>query len=84
MGSATSYASAGELTSERFIEQIIEKISSLGFAPESLRVREDLRGGIRLIHVKKYLVFYRIVENAVLILRVIHGARNITTDMFPD
>jgi toxin ParE1/3/4 len=74
--------SAGNLTSERFIERIIEKIQTLSFAPQRTPMRQDLRAELRVIHLEKYLVFYRIAENTVLILRVVHGARNITADMF--
>jgi toxin ParE1/3/4 len=74
--------SAGELTAERFIQRLIAKIQTLEFAPERRPLREDLRLGLRTLHLADYLIFYHIVEDAVLILRVIHGARDISRAMF--
>jgi toxin ParE1/3/4 len=54
----------------------------LDFAPERNVLREDLAAGLRALQVQDYLVFYRVEEERVLILRVIHGARDITDDMF--
>jgi len=76
--------SAGPLTSERFILRVIEVIGSLRFAPDRTAVRQDLPRGLHVIHADRYLVFYRIVENEVVVLRVIHGARDITADMLSD
>ena len=75
---------AGPVTSERFILRVDEVIQSLGFAPDRTRVRTDLRPALHMIHADAYLVFYRIVQDTVLILRVIHGARDISSDMFSD
>ena len=76
--------SVGPLTSERFIVRVIEVIWSLRFAPDRTPLRDDLQPGLRVIHADRYLVFYRIVENKVMVLRVIHGARDISPDMFPE
>jgi len=54
----------------------------LDFAPERYVLREDLAAGLRALQVQGYLIFYRVEEERVLILRVIHGARDITDDMF--
>jgi len=75
---------AGPLTSERFILRVDEVIQSLRFAPDRTRVRPDLRPALHMIHAEAYLVLYRIVEDTVLILRVIHGARDISPDMFSE
>lgn len=76
--------SAGPLTSERFILRVIEIIWSLRFAPDRTPLRDELQAGLRVIHADRYLVFYRIVEDKVVVLRVIHGARDISPDMFSE
>jgi len=81
---STSKWPAGPLTAERFILRVDEVIQSLRFAPDRTRVRTDFRPASHMIHAEAYLVFYRIVEDTVLILRVIHGSRNITADMFSE
>lgn len=75
---------AGPLTAERFILRVIEVIESLRFAPDRTRVRTDLRPALHGIHADSHLVFYRIVEDRVLVLRVIHGARDISADIFSE
>ncbi|MER8438263.1 type II toxin-antitoxin system RelE/ParE family toxin [Mesorhizobium sp. M1312] len=56
----------------------------MGFAdPASLlrrRTREDIAAGIRHLVVGEYLTLYRVGEDAVEILRVLHGRRNIEAD----
>ena len=49
-----------------------------------MRLRTDLRPRLHVIHADAYLVFYCIVEDRVLVLRVIHGARGISADMFSE
>jgi toxin ParE1/3/4 len=46
------------------------------------RARDDLAPGLRSVVAGKYLVFFRASDAAIEVLRVIHGARDITPDMF--
>ena len=39
--------------------------------------RPDIRLGVRLLPVGRYLVLYRIQDDGVEIVRVVHGARNL-------
>jgi plasmid stabilization system protein ParE len=45
--------------------------------PELGRSRDELCQGCRSLLVKKYLVFYRLLPNAIEIVRVLHGSRNL-------
>jgi toxin ParE1/3/4 len=45
--------------------------------PHSGAPRDDIAAGIRHIVVGEYLTFYRVDPEAVEILRVLHGRRNI-------
>jgi ParE toxin of type II toxin-antitoxin system, parDE len=45
--------------------------------PELGRSRDERCQGCRSLLVKKYLVFYRLLPNAIEILRVLHGSRNL-------
>jgi toxin ParE1/3/4 len=38
--------------------------------------RNDLQAGLRAFCVKRYVIFYRFDDQAVTILRVLHGARD--------
>jgi plasmid stabilization system protein ParE len=50
--------------------------------PMRYRVRDELQAGIRAVCVEKYIIFYRITNDTVAIVRVLHGARNITSELF--
>ncbi|WP_353843334.1 type II toxin-antitoxin system RelE/ParE family toxin [Mesorhizobium sp.] len=48
--------------------------------PFSGAQREDIAPGIRHLVVGEYLTLYRVGEDAIEILRVLHGRRNIEAD----
>ena len=73
---------AGDATAARFIRRLIAKADSLEFMPERYREREELQPGLRAVLVGKYLLFYRIIDRIVSIIRVLHGARDISSEMF--
>lgn len=73
---------AGEATAERFIRRLIAKADSLSFMPKRYCEREELQPGLHAVLVEKYLLFYRINNGTVSIIRVLHGAREITDEMF--
>jgi len=56
------------------LELTCEKLASL---PEIGRSREELAAGIRSFPVARHLIFYRIIEDGVEIVRILHGAQNI-------
>jgi toxin ParE1/3/4 len=41
------------------------------------RERNDIAPGLRSFPVGKYLIFYRLIDEGLEIVRVLHGARNI-------
>jgi toxin ParE1/3/4 len=64
---------------DRLINSIIDRFFLLAGHPHIERRRdEDLRPGLRSFPVGKYVIIYRVDDNRdVLILRVIHGNRDI-------
>lgn len=61
----------------RTIERIVNATARLTDFPLSASARPELGIGIRSIPVGTYRVFYRIEGDSVLILRVIHAARDV-------
>jgi toxin ParE1/3/4 len=62
----------------RLIENITDRFLLLSRFPEIGRGRdEELRPGLRSFSVGAYLIFYRKEGDEVLVLRVIHGSRDI-------
>lgn len=62
----------------RFIETIAARFEVLAEHPQLGRQRNDLRQELRSHPVGNYVIFYRIVDNDILVLRVIHGRRDIS------
>lgn len=63
---------------DRLVDSITERFFLLGDYPHIGRRRdEDLRPGLRTFPVGKYIVIYRIQGGDALILRVVHGSRQI-------
>lgn len=46
------------------------------------RRRDDLINGMRSFPYQAYIIFYRITDTTVQIVRVLHGARDIGTTLF--
>ena len=71
---------------ERAAEQLLmtfkRKLQTLATMPEMGKDESDLGDKLRSFPVGSYMLFYRGVENGVLHVRAIHGARDITADYF--
>ena len=60
-------------------DKIIEKANDLTIFPKRGRLVPDKKmsaAGYRMLGVKPYIAFYRVVECSVFIYRVLHGATN--------
>jgi toxin ParE1/3/4 len=68
---------------ERLIARFMERFALLETQPLSGAHREEVGAGLRRIVVGSYLVFYRIDERGIEILRILHSRRNITPGIFP-
>ena len=62
---------------KRFIDRLTEKFIALGGSPRIGRVRPELRPDLRSFPFGAYLILYRIVDDGVEIVRVVHSARNL-------
>jgi addiction module RelE/StbE family toxin len=63
----------------RMHNKIIEKASDLTVFPKRGRLVPDKKmstAGFRMLGIKPYIAFYRIIGNNVFIYRVLHGASN--------
>jgi toxin ParE1/3/4 len=76
-----AYAIARETGSlaiaERLIDSIATRFYLLADHPKIGRARDDLLIGVRSFPVGNYVIVYAIEGEDVLILRIIHGRRNI-------
>ncbi len=60
-----------------FIDKLHDAIQALAKQPRSGRRREELAPGILSIPFGRYIIFYRASQDAIEIVRVLHGARDI-------
>ena len=62
---------------ERFAAAVDSRCRQLGQLPEIGRLREELAEGVRSIVIEKYVLFYRVNEQAVQVLRILDGSRDL-------
>ena len=58
------------------IQTITERFFLLSRHPHLGRPREEIRAGLRSFPVGEYVIIYRVRDGDVLILRVVHGRRD--------
>jgi toxin ParE1/3/4 len=61
-----------------FIDEVIDHFDAIAERPFSFPARDDLAPGLRAGLYRPYLILFRIAGGKVEIVRVIHGARDIT------
>lgn len=64
-------------TADRLVDSLTTRFFLLSRYPRVGRRRDDLRPGIRSFPVGKYIVFYRLEGEDVLIQRVVRGSRDL-------
>jgi toxin ParE1/3/4 len=74
---ATLAAEASEQIATRFVTAIEAHFEPLRHFPFSGPAREQLAPGLRVTFQNPYAIYYMPQESAVVIVRIIHGARDI-------
>lgn len=59
------------------VEEITGKFDTLLSFPEMGRNRRDLGLGLRSFSFKRFIIFYRLIDDGIEIFRVLHGKQNI-------
>lgn len=62
---------------EEFLRQVNAKCQRLTQFPALGRTRDELAAGVRSLPVDAYLIFYRLIEGGVEILRVVSGYQDL-------
>ena len=68
---------------DRLLDKINTKCQLLADSPRAGVRRDDLAPGLLCLLEGKYLIFYRIIDETVEILRILHGARNLKAIFLP-
>jgi toxin ParE1/3/4 len=66
---------------DKILTAIDRKCKMLARLPRLGRRRDELSHGLRSFTVGSYVVFYRSIHGGVEIIRVLHGARDITSHL---
>ena len=69
-----------EPAADRLLDRIEARRQQLATYPYSGAPRDDIAPGIRHLIVSEYLILYRVREDAIEIVRVLHGRRNAGAD----
>jgi toxin ParE1/3/4 len=70
-------ANRDERAADRFTAKILDKRQSHAQFPESSPLRTEISPGLRSFPVAPYVVFYRPYENTLLVVRILHGHRDV-------
>lgn len=68
---------ASEATATRFVETLAARFEQAAFMPSSGASRDQLARGLRVIIHRAYAIYYLASAAEVVIVRVIHGARDV-------
>lgn len=63
----------------QFVLNLRQQCQRIASHPLAYRTRPELGDGIRVAPVGRYLVFFKLSENDVTIVRILHGAREINS-----
>ncbi len=70
-------ADASPAVADRQLESILAAVEKLRHWPNLGRDRSELREAVRSISVPPYLVFYRVLDFSIEVVRVLHGRRDL-------
>lgn len=68
---------------ERLLREFVKKCENLVKFPNMGRSYDRIKPGLRGLPLDGYIIFYRVVENGIEILRVVSGYQELEA-MFPD
>jgi toxin ParE1/3/4 len=63
---------------DRLIDSIGQRSEQLAEFPELGRLRPDIAEDARSLNVGSYIILYRIAKRTVEVIRIVHGARDLT------
>jgi toxin ParE1/3/4 len=76
-GIADFIAADNPKRAESFVNEIIDRCLLIADRPYAARTRPEIAEELRIVAYEGYLILYIVEDDDVLILRVVHGARDI-------
>ena len=72
------------LNAQRFLRQIDEKLDTYLVMPRAGTPRDGFAPGLRSFPVGAYIVFYRVIDDGIELVRVLHGAQDLARQFSGD
>lgn len=69
---------------DRFVDEVNERLEDIAEMPGMGRARDELAPGLRSFPVGNYILLYRETDTGLELARVVHGARNLRSQVGPD
>ena len=66
-----------EPAADKFTTDLASRLKIIADQPRMGRSRDDLGSGVRSTVVGRYVIFYRYSDDEIVVLRIIHGSRDI-------
>lgn len=68
---------------DRLLDDVDALVNLLASFPELGRIRDELRPGVRSFRLRhfRHVLFYRSAGDAIVLLRLLHGARDLRRDL---
>ncbi|MGV0027149.1 type II toxin-antitoxin system RelE/ParE family toxin [Phormidesmis priestleyi] len=66
-----------DTAADQFLRKLNQKLGNLTRFPEIGRKRDDLASGLRSVSLDRYLIFYRLIDSGIEILRVVSGYQDL-------
>ncbi len=80
-----SYIAARDpAAADRLVRHFDATLDIIASAPNMGRNAGDLAANLRSFPIGSYLIFYRPMEDGIELIRVVHGARDITPEYFTE
>lgn len=73
---------AGDTVAHNLLDRIRLGIESMADFPGSCQLVPELGADLRRLVIGRYSIFYRFDDQTIFIVRVLHGARDITAKLF--
>jgi toxin ParE1/3/4 len=67
---------------DRMLDRIGDTPARLAAMPFMGQARFELAPGLRMFPIGNYLIFFRLIQDGIEVIRVLHGKRNITGRFF--
>ncbi|SIO23574.1 toxin ParE1/3/4 [Singulisphaera sp. GP187] len=78
---ATIADARDERTANRIHRKILDACRSKAAFPETGRLREEISPGLRCVVVRPYVAFFRPHMDTIVVLRILHGRRDVESIM---